>query len=104
MTKGMQKVRTTYEGVAQYSKRTFQRFLMWYKKLRRSHVWRWRLLNAGFAVLVILGILMPIAQYFINNHAYSLSPEALQLVGKSDPKLTKQLSWDDTKNSWQFNA
>ena len=69
----------------------------------RTYQWRWRMANILAAVLIIVSVLIPVAQNWLQQDRYRLSADALSLVGQTDASLAKQLTYDSTKQLYQFN-
>jgi len=81
------------------------RFLVrWWRRYDHRYRWWWRAGNLAALLLVVAGIVLPVLSTILTNNSYALSPAAQALVGKSDPTLAKQLSWDAQDQAWQFNA
>ncbi|TAH32297.1 hypothetical protein EYC59_06085, partial [Candidatus Saccharibacteria bacterium] len=76
---------------------------LWWRGLDRKYGWKWRAANVALAVLMLAGVVMPIVQELWQSSRYTLSAEALQLTGHTDPSLAKQLTYDDSKQLYQFN-
>ena len=74
----------------------------WWKQDRRFGLY-WRIGNGAAAVLILVSIVIPVLQYIAFNNSYRLSAEALQLVGKTNPALVKQLGFDQQTQSFTFN-
>ncbi|TAH34233.1 hypothetical protein EYC59_03020 [Candidatus Saccharibacteria bacterium] len=79
------------------------RYVRWWRKQDKKYTWRWRAANLLAVVLVMVGIVLPIAEEFWQNSRYTLSAEASQLVGHTDPSLAKQLTYDSQNKQYQFN-
>ena len=68
----------------------------------RYGIW-WRIANGVVAALMLCLVALPIAQHAIENSAYRLSADTLKLVGATDQKLAKKLTYDSSSQSYQFN-
>jgi len=75
----------------------------WWFKNDRRFGWWWRLGNGAAAVLILASVVIPIAQQLSNDNSYKLSADALKLVGTTDQTLTKQLTYDGSTSTYQFN-
>jgi|GEM_PF-727138 len=95
--RGRAKVRCFKQIVRHESKLLIQ----WWRLNDRRYRWRWRAANGVFALLIILGIALPVLQQLLLNNRYHLSADAIQLVGATDPKLQDQLKYTD--GSYEFN-
>jgi N-acetylneuraminic acid mutarotase len=74
----------------------------WRRKNRQYGIW-WRIGNLAGAALIIISIALPLAQQLYQTNRYKLSTSAQQLVGNSEPKLAKQLTYDAATQMYQFN-
>lgn len=74
----------------------------WFKNDRRYGLW-WRLGNGAAALLILVATAIPVAQQWFQSNAYALSSAALNMVGNTDPTLTKQLTYDTNTQTYQFN-
>jgi N-acetylneuraminic acid mutarotase len=76
----------------------------WWKAQDKHYGWAWRAANIFTVAIVIVSLAMPILNRVAQNNAYKLSAEALSLVGHTDQRLAKQLTYDSSKQSYQFNS
>ncbi len=74
----------------------------WRRQDRHWYPW-WRLANGLVAILLVAAIVLPVWQNLYNNDRYKLSDQALTLVGQTDQTLQKQLTYDQTTATYQFN-
>src|SRR6185503_16272134 len=74
----------------------------WFRHDRRSPV-AWRLANGALAVLMLLALVIPVLEQLAANRSYRLSADTLKLIGQTDPKLAKQLTYDGSTETYQFN-
>src|SRR5580765_6148404 len=74
----------------------------WHKNNRHYGVW-WRVGNAVAAGLMITAVVLPVTQDIFVNNSYHLNAESLKLVGQTDERLAKQLSYDSQQGTYQFN-
>ncbi len=77
--------------------------VMWWRRQNKRYGLLWRVANLAVALLVLLSVLFPVAQNVIAQAHYRLSDAATQLVGKTDQKLAKQLTYDSKTGVYQFN-
>ena len=74
----------------------------WQHNNKRYGLW-WRIANVAAALLILGTISFPILQHVIESRAYHLSPDTLKLVGKTDDKLAKKLTYNSGSQIYQFN-
>jgi hypothetical protein len=74
----------------------------WLRKDHRYAPW-WRIGNGVVAVVLVASIVMPIVQQQFQTSRYKLSADALKLVGTTNQNLTKQLTFDGSIQTYQFN-
>lgn len=79
------------------------RVKFWWKLSHRRYGWRWRAANGLVAALIVFSVVTPVILHLLNNRGYQLSAATLDLVGKTDPKLTSKLTYDATTKTYQFN-
>ncbi|HSX04985.1 MAG TPA: hypothetical protein VLF69_00770 [Candidatus Saccharimonadales bacterium] len=74
----------------------------WFRHDRRSPV-TWRLGNGALALLMLVAVVIPVLQQLAASRSYLLSADTLKLIGATDPKLAKQLTYDGSTATYQFN-
>ncbi len=75
----------------------------WWRRNDKRYGWPWRLANGLVIAVVVFSAAAPLLQHILEAHRYQLSDAALSLVGKTDPKLTKQLTYDAAASMYHFN-
>lgn len=75
----------------------------WWRKQDRRFGWVWRVGNGLAALLIVVSLALPVLNELGQRNAYKLSAQTLDLVGQTDQKLTKQLTYDPAKQLYQFN-
>jgi hypothetical protein len=77
--------------------------ISWWRWNNLRYGIRWRIASGTAAVLMLATIILPALQEIMSVRAYALAPETKQLVGKTDARLTKQLTYDQQNAKYQFN-
>lgn len=94
---------TAVSNLAKQFKARLGGLVRWWKRQDTKYRWKWRAANLGTAFLVLLSVAIPVLSQIQNNHAYTLSADALKLIGRSDPKLASKLSYDSKNKVYEFN-
>src|ERR1700709_1681799 len=79
------------------------RELDWWKNMDTKYGLRWRLANVTLALFLLASAVLPVVQNSWQANRYALSSSAVSLVGKTNASLAKQLTYDATKQQYQFN-
>ncbi len=77
--------------------------LRWWRHNDRKYGVKWRVANLLAVLLIVISVALPVIAEIQNNRGYALSADALQLVGKTDTKLTSKLTYDSQHKIYQFN-
>ncbi len=77
--------------------------VVWWSRQNKHYGLKWRVANFAAALLVLLSVLLPVVLNIIQQNRYLLSDTAAQLVGKTDQRLAKQLTYDSKTGTYQFN-
>ena len=89
--------------VGRWCRQLTGRLMRWWRRHdRRWYPW-WRVANGLVALMLLAAIVLPVWQVIYKNNRYQLSAAALALVGQPDQTLQKQLTYDSTTATYQFN-
>ncbi len=75
----------------------------WWRRNDRRYGVRWRLSNGLTALLLVFSVVVPVMQSMLLQNAYELSADTHELVGSTDAKLAKLLTYDAQQQLYQFN-
>jgi hypothetical protein len=75
----------------------------WWRKQDRKYQLKWRLANAGLALLIVLSVAIPVVQNTLTNRRYKLSQDTLNLVGSNNRALASKLKYNTKSQTYEFN-
>lgn len=80
-----------------------KKVVAWWWHNDRRYGTSWRLASMAAVVLVVMAAVIPTVDQLLTARAYALSGDTRKLIGTNDDRLTKQLKYDATTATYQFN-